>query len=547
MRLYSIILLLLIYSGIFAQNNRSWATYYGGSLNDYGKYLATDMTGNIYLEGYTNSTNAIASSGFQNVSGGSNDVYLVKFDAAGNRSWATYYGGIGDELAGGIITGDSGKIFFAGTTYSASGIASGGFQNTFGGTKDAFLVCFDSTGNRIWATYYGGSGLETASDIITDAAGNIYLAGYTSSTFGIASGGFQSTYGGGTSDAFLVKFDGAGNRIWATYYGGPGGDNCMSIAVDPTGNIIITGLTESTSGIASGGFQNSYGGGTSDSYIVKFDLNGNRLWASYYGGTAMEDGYGVGTDAAGNIYLGGNTESTSGIANTGFQNIIGGGRDAFLVKFDMNGNRIWSSYYGGTGYDVLLTLTLDYSGNIFFGGRTGSTTSISSGGFQNTYGGGSNDSYLAAFDPAGNRLCATYYGGAGSDRGYDIVADSSGYIYFTGQTDTIAGIASGGFQNTYGGGVVDALLVKFSSCALTSVSEQTRGNSFNVFPNPSSGKITVENSGDITIYNVLGKLILLIRISGDKTEIDMSDYPKGIYFIELRSGEKTVIQKLVLQ
>ncbi|MFH1004504.1 MAG: SBBP repeat-containing protein, partial [Bacteroidota bacterium] len=333
--------------------------------------------------------------GFQNTFGGVWDAFLVKFDANGNRLWATYYGGTAQDYGNSVTTDASGNVYMAGHTFSTSGIASGGFQNTFGGNRDAFLVKFDANGNRLWATYYGGTAQDHDNSVTTDASGNVYMAGITQSTSGIASEGFQNIFGG-YSDTFLVKFDANGNRLWATYYGGTNGDYGTSVTTDASGNVYMAGYTSSASGIASGGFQNTYGGGNDDAFLVKFDANGNRLWATYYGGTSEDYVNSVTTDASGNVYMAGTTTSTSGIASGGFQNTLGGGFDAFLVKFNANGNRLWATYYGGTAQDNGYSVTTDASGNVYMAGSTGSISGITSCGFQNTLGGYS-DAFLVRF------------------------------------------------------------------------------------------------------------------------------------------------------
>ena len=273
----------------FAQDTRIWATYYGGTGDDFGYSTATDASGNVYLAGGTNSTTGIASAGaFQTTFGagpGYQDGFLVKFDAAGNRLWATYYGGTGNDACTGVATDASGNVYISGstTTNTPGVIASGGFQNTHGGGAfNAFLVKFDAAGNRLWATYYGGTLNAYGNDVATDAFGNVYLGGETSdSTVNIASGGFQNTYGGGPSDGYLVKFDAAGNRLWATYYGGTGSEYFSGkLATDALGNVYLGGSTTSTTGIASGGFQNTMvaGGG---GFLAKFYVTGNRRWAIY--------------------------------------------------------------------------------------------------------------------------------------------------------------------------------------------------------------------------------------------------------------------------
>ena len=395
--------------------------------------------------------------------------------AQNDRLWGSYYGGTGSDWGYSVATDVSGNVFLTGRTRSTSGIASGGYQNTFGGgsfVDDAFLVKFDSAGNRIWATYYGGIDNDIGSSVTADPSGNVYLAGYTKSTSGMASGGFQNTIGGGT-DAFLAKFDLSGNLLWATYYGGSGFDQALSVVTDPSGNVYMTGRTQSANGISSSGFQANFGGGSNDAFLVKFDSSGNRIWATYYGGTGNEWGFNVATDASGKVYLSGQTTSSSGISFNGFKNTIGGGFDAFLVKFDSTGNRIWATYYGGAGEDgnvnggSNMSISTDASGNVYLGGSTTSITGIASGGFQNTFGGGIYDAFLVKFDSSGSRLWATYYGGSGigglSEYGYGVATDASGNVYLGGCTYSYAGIAFGGFKNNFMGTDADQFLVKFDS------------------------------------------------------------------------------------
>ena len=159
----------------------------------------------------------------------------------------------------------------------------------------------------------------------TDASGNIYLSGYTNSTSGIATTGAHQTTYGGNYDAFLVKFNSSGVRQWGTYYGGTNDDNGYSCATDASGNIYLSGYTRSTSGIATTGAHQTTYGGRFDAFLVKFNSSGVRQWGTYYGGTSDDNGYSCATDASGNIYLSGHTRSTSGIATTGAHQTTYGG------------------------------------------------------------------------------------------------------------------------------------------------------------------------------------------------------------------------------
>jgi hypothetical protein len=154
-----------------------------------------------------------------------------------------------------------------------SAIAYGGHQNTLGGAVDAFLVKFNPSGSRQWGTYYGGPSHDYSFSCATYGSDDVYLAGITGSDTAIASNGYQNTYGGGGyhgGDAFLAKFNSIGVRQWATYYGGATNEYGESCAADGSGNVYLAGLTYSDTSIASGGHQNTYGGG-GDGFLVKFD------------------------------------------------------------------------------------------------------------------------------------------------------------------------------------------------------------------------------------------------------------------------------------
>ncbi len=103
----------------------------------------------------------------------------MKFSPGGARTWATYYGGTGGDQGRSTAVDPSGNVFLAGVTGSASAISSGGFQNTLAGSSDNFMVKFNSSGSRLWATYYGGPGYDDFPSIAVDAVGNVFLAGYT--------------------------------------------------------------------------------------------------------------------------------------------------------------------------------------------------------------------------------------------------------------------------------------------------------------------------------------------------------------------------------
>lgn len=451
---------------------RVWGTYYGWSGYDEGHSCATDGSGNVYLAGTTDSNSSIASGGHQNTMGGGYDCFLVKFANNGERHWATYYGGNSWEEGGYCATDGSGNVYLAGTTPSATGIAFNGHQNTHGNPgsgadsyNDAFLVKFNGSGVRVWATYYGGNNAEEGRSCSIDAQGNVFLAGLTQSISSIASNGHQNTHGGGGGvneewDAFLVKFNDSGVRQWGTYYGGSGNELGFSCATDGSGNVYLAGNTYSASAIASGGHQSTHGG-NQDAFLVKFNGNGGRLWGTYYGTGSDDQGRSCSTDGDGYVYLAGLTGSGSSIASNGHQNAFGGGQnDAFLVKFNNSGVRQWGTYYGGADPELGHNCTTDPNGNVYLIGATASSTAIASEGHQNAHGGGLWDTFIAKFSTNGIRQWGTYYGGENDEEAYSCSVDGNGSVHLAGLTQSSTAIASGGYQNTSGGNY-EAFLVKF--------------------------------------------------------------------------------------
>ena len=451
----------------------SWATYHGGTMDDYtsGGSLAGDISGNVYLTGYTNSTANIATTGaYQTTMAGGTDAFLTKFNKNGVLLWSTYYGGTLTDNGTGVICDQAGNVFMGGYTNSTTGIATtGSYQAALAGSTDAFVVKFDSTGARQWGTYFGGTSAEQGLGINADRSGNIYLTGYTSSTSGIATTGAYQTVRGGGQDAFIVKFTNSGSRVWSTYFGGSTTDNGFALSCDTGRNVFLCGYTRSTAAIAStGAFQTTYGG-SDDGFVVKFDSTGVKLWSTYFGGTGDDRALSMSNDKSGNLYLSGYTFSSSGIATTGsHQSAIGGNEDGFMAKFSSTGSRIWATYYGGTAIDAIGQVTCDSSYNLFLVGVAGSTSGIATTGTYKDTLSGYYDAFIAKFDTSGVRTWSTYFGGDADDQGNCIVTTPLSEIYISGTTPSLNGLATtGSHQAVYGGGLSDVFLAKLNACVMT--------------------------------------------------------------------------------
>lgn len=465
---------------------RAWGSYYGGLGEEYPYFLTTNANGDVYMTGETNSNNgtcmATVGSHQDIIGGGVKDAFLVKFNAAGVRQWATYYGGTDAEAGLCCVLDNTGNIYVTGSTASAGGsvIATlGSFQPTIGGLDDAFLVKFNSSGIRQWATYYGGTGYDGASAVAIDPFGNIFIAGTATSTTGISTSGTHQPILNAGSDAFIAKFTPSGTRIWGTYYGGNGSDAITCMAIDISGNIFVSGQTSTpiagTLIATPGSHQPTWGGGSFDSFLTKFNASGQRIWGTYYGGTGTEFGYGCSVDGYGNIFIGGRTDTNSGtsIATLGsHQPNPGLGIDGYVAKFNSAGVRQWGTYYGGNALEVVYSLSTNGAGDVYIAGEAQSTGAgiISTPGSYKQVMTGGNDAFIAKFDASGARLWGTYYGANSSDFAYACTADMVGNVYLAGYTSPSGGTGIGSIgshQPTFGGGSIDCFLAKLSTCSVT--------------------------------------------------------------------------------
>lgn len=514
--------------------NVVWATYYGGSLDDEIFTTVTDSDANVYIGGWTNSSSNISHQGYQNNYAANQDAFLVKFDTDGNRVWATYFGGTQTEWTTSVSIDGSDNVYLAGYTNSQGLATTGAYQTSILGDSDAFIAKFQSDGTLLWATYYGGVSLDQAFAVKPDKDNNVYLTGLSHSQ-NLTHNGHQQIFGGGANDVFLVKFDSSGTYLWSTYYGGIGNDQGYGVATDEQGNVYIGGRTGSINNISTvGAHQTSYAGGTNwgDGFLVKFNGNGDRIWATYFGGSNEDFGRGVATDNQGSIYLVGRTNSANGITSGSgsHQNNLSGGVDGFLVKFNPDGMKEWSTYYGGFNDDEAYAVHADRYDFVFICGRTNSTNAIAYNGYQNNLG-GDRDGFIAGFDPSGTLLWGTYYGSTNYDNASGITSDKYGSLYIAGGTESLGGIAMNGFQNSLGG-MRDAMLVKFESINL-SASNPSLKKCSNVFPNPASDNLTISgiSSGQVIAYNSLGELVLSSNFSNT---ISLNRLPSGLYFLVVK-------------
>lgn len=439
-----------------------WSSFYGGFGEDAINGMAIDADSNMIFTGYTASSNAISYLGYQNIYiGGTYDAHIVKMSQTGTRIWATYFGGKRGDFGTAVAIGPNNDIFISGFAFSTNFTTTPGAYQTFNaGDYDAFLLKFDAAGGLIFSTMFGGALGEFARSVAIDHNQDVYISGSSLSSSGIASGGWQTTFGGG-NDQFLAKFTSTGTFLWSTYYGGPGDDYSREVSIDGNNDPYLVGYSNSSTGIAYNGFDSTW----ADNYdctLAKFDPAGTLQWATYFGNNGDDNGNAVDFDSDNNLYFAIQTGSTGGLGYNGFQMTGAGGMDAMVAKFSPAGDRIWATYYGGFFEDMAKAIEVE--GNAVYVVGHAMSAGLGFNGYENMIS-GFRDGFLFRLDTAGALIWATYAGGFFDEFGRALAILDSNTIFWGGKSFSYDFPSTfGSYQMAYGGGIADGFFQRVSDC-----------------------------------------------------------------------------------
>lgn len=475
-----------------------WSTFFPGT----SPKIAIDGANNVYLAGTAASSTGIATPGaFQtSISTGENgenylNGFIAKFNSEGELQWGTYY----PSQVFTFCADAAGNIYITGRTPRTAGISTPGtFQPDYvypeeenGGTlqnQNGFLSKFDTYGNRQWGTYYGFS---TNIGVAVDEFGSVYLAGRSleeETGFYATPNCHQAEKGG----AFLTKFDDTGNRLWSTYYGSSTEYTDIYDLQINKSEIYLGGITRSTSNIATAGAQQTtFAGGLADTFLAKFDIDGNREWGTYYGGDSTDfDSYFAYSGKMisflnDDVYFTSSTESTAGIATPGaFQESYsaGGNIDNFIVKFTKYGERVWGTYYGGDKIESASGVIPLANNSFYVYGTTGSTNNISTEGSQQP---------------------------------------------------NLEGIDGVTFN------VYNAYLAKFDESLGV---DHANTLQVSLYPNPNQGKFTISQATNLGLYDMQGRLVYQQKAKQGETtmQVNAPQLTAGVYFAVIKREHQQV-------
>ncbi len=431
-----------------------WMRQLGTSEIDNSTSISADALGNVYLSGYTD-----GSLGGPNAGGRA--AFISKYDASGMRAWTTQLDSSVREESSGVSSDGLGGIYIAGNTYDANN------------DTDVFLRKYDASGMPVWNRNFGTSGHDYAQGVAADAIGNVFISGATE-------GSLEGPHAGGTYDAYLRKYDTTGTLEWTRQLGSRSSDESNGVSVDGIGNVYIAGVTSGNLGgipidpngqyesafiskyDASGGLQwtqqlgtggdgNTYGlgvsadglgnayisgftygslegtnAGNTDAFLSKYAANGTLEWTRQLGTDGADKAYGVAADGIGNVYIAGYTRGSLEGTNAG-------GADAFLSKYDAGGSLKWTRQFGSSGSDYGNGISADGMGSVYMSGSTaGNLEGLNAG---------LSDAFVARFSSDLNDLRADFDGDGDVD-GADFlrwqaafVTDAAGDADRDGDTD----------------------------------------------------------------------------------------------------------------
>lgn len=458
----------------------------GGMTPEYAQDIAADSAGNSYIIGYFYGTSDFdpGPGTASLVSKGDGDVFFAKYDKDGNYVWAKSIGCVLLDAGYAIDVDISGNVYITGYFCDSADFDPGpGTVYLYSaGTRDIFIAKYNNNGNYIWAYSIGGSSADCSYGISTDDSGNVFITGSFTDSVDFDHGAGNAFLFSSTTALFLAKYDINGNYLWAFTTDPVSPGKGRDIVVDDTGNVYITGDFQGVTDFDPGpGTANVSGMGNTAVFFAKYDNNGNYVWAKSVGGSDFDEAYSIALDGSNNVCI------------SGFFNILAdfdpgtgtyyltdvGNRDAFVAKYDNNGDFLWANNIGSNSQDDAYSIAADDSGNVYVTGAFWDTVDIDPGAdtlyiVSVAY----RDVFFVKYDNYGNYVWARSVGSTNDDRGRGIAVDDMQNVYITGYYQNTADFDPGPGTAILTPGGYDTFLAKYNNnyCNNVDTSVSVNGN-----------------------------------------------------------------------
>jgi hypothetical protein len=566
-------------SKLDASGNFIWGRSIGSTGNDIGHAIAVDANNNVYVAGYfTGTVDFDPGAGtFTMTSLGSQDMFILKLDASGNFLWAKQLGSPSSDELYALALDNSGNVYTTGYFYDIvdfdPGVGTYTLQSM--GNGDLFVSKLDANGNFIYAKQMGGTNHEVAYAITVDAAQNVYTTGYFFMNADFDPGPATFNISIPSSGCFISKLDVNGDFSWAKAFSGSSSVG-RSIKADNANNVYTTGYFSGNVDFDPGAATYTMlTAGQTDIFVSKLDLAGNFIWANQLGGTGYDYCYSLALDASQNIYTTGYFNSVADFdpgAGT-YTLASAGAEDVFISKLNSAGTFVSAYSLGGINYDQGCAITVDVAYNIYSTGYyTGSPSPDldPTAGTYTTLCAGSGDIYIlklsqcvAPAAPANTTPTVNLLICQGNTT--TLTAAGSGTLswYASATSTTALGSGTSFVTPTLTAGTytyyvesetctqsASRTAAEFTVSACTGIQQLSQQNAFSIYPNPAESQLnlvfsSVEIGRIVLIYDSIGQTVRAYTTSEKNFSIAVGDLTAGIYFIEVRSQEQSIIKKMI--
>lgn len=429
-----------------------------------GFAITVDATGNVYVGGVTPSGDFPTQNPYQSASAGNYDAFLTKLNSTGTALiYSTYFGGSDEDRIVSVALGPANEMYVSGYTFSTNLPVMTPFQATNRGNNDGFIARFTSSGALNYSTYLGGSGGEICNFIKPEGTNIVTFAGSTGSADFPVLNALQPNFAG-QSDFFVGKLNIATNTLlFSTFFGGTANDSMIlsSGAEDSAGNVYVSGVSNSFDyPVTPNAFQVE-NGGSDDVVVTKINATGTSvIYSTFIGGNLVDSPDALAVDAEGNAYLTGFTRSANYPLKNAAQPHLND-PDAFVTKLNPTGtDLVFSTFLGGQNLERGSAISADAGGNCYVTGRSNSGDFPVKRSLRPPR--GLDDAFVCRFNRDGALLFSTLLGGSSNDYGFGITSDNSFNAYITGRATRNFFITPGAFQPTIGG-QADAFITKINT------------------------------------------------------------------------------------
>jgi hypothetical protein len=476
-----------------------------------------------------------------------NDMFIAKYDPAGALIWVRSAGGAGDDRGKGIAVDVSGNVYVTGHFSSTSMIFDTISLATTAFT-DAFIAKYNSSGDILWAEKAGGAGGDFSYSIGVDAASNCYITGYfNSSTLTIGTTTLSNPFStSGGYQFFSAKYDAAGSAVWANQTTSSSQSTGNDIAVDAAGNSYVTGFFSSAATFDTIALT----GTGKDLFIIKYDPAGNAVWAKSADGTMEDMGMSIAIDSSGNSYITGYFKGYSiVIGGTTLTNSGSPDPDILIAKYNTSGTMQWVRKAIAYGFDMPLGIAVDNLGDCYVTGYfKGSsiifgTITLNSAGATSGIG----DFFTAKYSSTGTAMWAKNLISSSGAWGSGVAVDAAYNTYYTGFFEDLSLAFGSTTLNANNREIYTAKLGTLSAVGIDAIPDK---ETISIIPNPSAGVFDISTEQTNLTYeitDVLGRCIRSGKLIDKRTSVDLTAEQKGMYFLKVSSVEGSVIKKIIVR